>query len=281
MMRVLGIGDNVCDKYITLNETYPGGQALNFAVNARLSGTEAAYLGVFGSDACAELVKTALDRLGIDRSRCRQYPGENGYAEVSVENGERIFLRSNQGGVAAQHRLSLSSRDLAYIAGFDHVHTTNNGHTDTLLALIKSTGVSLSYDFSKSWTDYEKLRRICPFIDFAFLSGAGLSQRQIEDAMSEMAIRGCGQVVATNGAESALYFDGGQIHTFRPEKAEIVDSLGAGDAFAAGFIVSYFSKLEVIAQHKDTQAYRQAIQACLADAAALALKACMHYGAFR
>ena len=33
-MKVIGIGDNVCDKYIHLNMMFPGGQALNFAVYA-------------------------------------------------------------------------------------------------------------------------------------------------------------------------------------------------------------------------------------------------------
>ena len=35
-MKVIGIGDNVCDKYIHLNTMFPGGQALNFAVYAKM-----------------------------------------------------------------------------------------------------------------------------------------------------------------------------------------------------------------------------------------------------
>lgn len=31
---VIGIGDNVCDKYIHLKTMFPGGQALNFAAYA-------------------------------------------------------------------------------------------------------------------------------------------------------------------------------------------------------------------------------------------------------
>ena len=36
-MKVIGIGDNVCDKYEHLKMMFPGGQAMNFAVYAFLS----------------------------------------------------------------------------------------------------------------------------------------------------------------------------------------------------------------------------------------------------
>ena len=32
MIKVLGIGDNVCDKYLHIKTIYPGGNALNIAV---------------------------------------------------------------------------------------------------------------------------------------------------------------------------------------------------------------------------------------------------------
>lgn len=40
MIRVLGIGDNVCDKYLHTRTIYPGGNALNIAVFGKLLGME-------------------------------------------------------------------------------------------------------------------------------------------------------------------------------------------------------------------------------------------------
>ena len=34
MVKVLGLGDNVCDIYLNERTMYPGGQAVNFAVYA-------------------------------------------------------------------------------------------------------------------------------------------------------------------------------------------------------------------------------------------------------
>ena len=53
MLRVLGLGDNVVDKYMHIRTMYPGGNALNFAVYAKMFGIEAGYLGVFGDDEAA------------------------------------------------------------------------------------------------------------------------------------------------------------------------------------------------------------------------------------
>ena len=47
--RVIGIGDNVCDKYYPSKIMYPGGQAMNFSVYAKKMGADSAYMGVFGS----------------------------------------------------------------------------------------------------------------------------------------------------------------------------------------------------------------------------------------
>ena len=54
MMNVIGIGDNVVDKYVHTQTMYPGGNALNFAAYAAMLGHNAAYLGIFGNDAAAE-----------------------------------------------------------------------------------------------------------------------------------------------------------------------------------------------------------------------------------
>ena len=60
-MRLIGIGDNVCDVYLHLAEMFPGGQALNVAVFAKMQGIDSAYLGVFGDDEVAEHIEKRRD----------------------------------------------------------------------------------------------------------------------------------------------------------------------------------------------------------------------------
>ena len=75
MLRVLGLGDNVVDKYMHIRTMYPGGNALNFAVYAKMFGMEAGYLGVFGDDEAAAHVYDTIRGLGLELSHCRFYPG--------------------------------------------------------------------------------------------------------------------------------------------------------------------------------------------------------------
>ena len=46
MVRMIGIGDAKMDKNITDMIAYPGGQAMNIAVNAKLQGAQAALSAV-------------------------------------------------------------------------------------------------------------------------------------------------------------------------------------------------------------------------------------------
>ena len=133
MVKVLGLGDNVCDVYLHTGTMYPGGQAVNFAVYAGQLGAQADFMGVFGGDAVARHVQSTLDEKGVGRSHCRSYPGENGFARVTLVEGDRVFMGSNRGGVLQEHPIYLEQADLDYIAGFDLVHTTNNGFVDSLL----------------------------------------------------------------------------------------------------------------------------------------------------
>ena len=49
-MRVIGIGDNVVDRYTNKRIMFPGGNAVNFAAYAAQCGADSAYLGVIADD---------------------------------------------------------------------------------------------------------------------------------------------------------------------------------------------------------------------------------------
>lgn len=92
MMNVIGIGDNVVDKYVHTQTMYPGGNALNFAAYAAMLGHNAAYLGIFGNDAAAEHVMQVLDKVGVKlatlsaggrRERLRTAENRRGRTDIS------------------------------------------------------------------------------------------------------------------------------------------------------------------------------------------------------
>lgn len=236
-VRLLGVGDNVSDQYVHQNTMYPGGQALNVAAFANLQGAQAGFLGAFGDDAPAGHIQGVLKELGVDTARCRRYSGENGAARVTLEQGDRVFLGSNKGGVLRLHPLCLDEEDLAYIRTYHVVHTSNNSYLDGELHKIRSSGVVLSYDFSLQWKDGERLARVAPAVDIAFLSCSELDDSQARELLSRIHAMGCRLVVGTRGALGALIFDGTQFIVQPSRYVEPVDTMGAGDAFASALLV--------------------------------------------
>ena len=45
--RILAVGDSVCDKYLSREKMYPGGQCVNTCVYSGMNGADSAYLGNF------------------------------------------------------------------------------------------------------------------------------------------------------------------------------------------------------------------------------------------
>lgn len=282
VIKVLGLGDNVCDVYLHTGTMYPGGQALNVAVYASQLGAEADYMGVFGEDAIARHIQAVLDEKGMGRSHCRQYKGENGFARVTLEDGDRVFKGSNRGGVLREHPIYLDEDDLAYVDGFQLVHTTNNGFTDDLLPALHKLSPMISYDFSFRWNEEDRVERVCPYLDFAFLSCSDLGDQETGELCRRLHEKGCGVVTATRGSKGATVYDGSRFYEQAPDLVKAVDTMGAGDSFAAAMLVSVGKALE--AEGKALWASEliraEILPRALKEAAAFAAHTCLVRGAF-
>ena len=54
-MRLIAVGDNVTDCYVDAGVYFPGGNAVNVAVNCKKNGAERVeYIGIFGDDENAQ-----------------------------------------------------------------------------------------------------------------------------------------------------------------------------------------------------------------------------------
>ncbi len=242
---------------------YPGGNAVNVAVHARRLGCESAYIGCLGSDAAGELIYNALVEEGVDVSRVRRMAGENAYCDIRLVDGERVF-GDFSGGMVDQ--LTLEDSDMAYLSRFDLVHTSVYSFVDEKLPEIKERAQFLSYDFSNEW-DQQLLEKILPLVDFALISNP------TEDICSHLPLlrwaAGLGpkMVMATSGEQGSAVYDGKELFV-QPVAAtdNVVDTLGAGDAFAACFLTRYLEK--------------ETIEKALQEAAKYAANECTQHGAF-
>ncbi|TWE01039.1 sugar/nucleoside kinase (ribokinase family) [Neobacillus bataviensis] len=265
MMKVLGIGDNVVDKYVHIKTMYPGGNALNFSVFAKRLGVEAAFLGTFGDDKEAEHVEGVLMELEIDLSHCRHFHGENGCARVTLEDGDRVFLGSNSGGVTRENPFQLTEEDIEYIKGFSIMHTGLYSHTGHILEELSTLGVPLSFDFSDDFQQ-EEIDRNNSYVDFAFFSCSHLTNEETEQFLKANRKKDGQILVATRGSDPAIAFDGKEYYYQTPDFVKAVDTMGAGDSFITAFLLHFLKSNDIAAS--------------MMEAAAFAAKSCLVEGSF-
>ena len=263
MISVIGVGDNTVDRYLHLGKMFPGGNSVNVPVLAHRQGCPAAYIGWLANDPHGLLVYNSLKEEGIDLSHCRMIEGENAFCEVSLKEGDRIFGDFSE-GVCDQ--ITLDAQDLKFISGFDLVHTSVYSFITPFLQQLRSASKTLSYDFSQEW-DEDSLAETLPFIDIALISNTVDNINENKELIHYVSSFGPGIVLVTSGACGALLYDGRQFfhQPIQPVEA-IVDTLGAGDAFVARFMVDYLSGIT--------------ITAALENAAVSAAKTCLYHGAF-
>ena len=200
----------------------------------RRLGAEASYLGCLGDDAGGEILLEALTAEDVDVSRVRRLSGANARARIAHENGDRRFVGSIPG---VRGRYDLEDDDFAFVASHDLTHTTINSDLDSVLPRIASSARRLSYDFSEKWTP-EHLARTLPLIDFAFLSAPRRSIGECEELRSRCLELGASTLAITRGSEGALVGSRDQRWQQRAAPVHVIDSLGAGDGFIAGFLLA-------------------------------------------
>ena len=273
-MKIIGIGDNVVDDYTEIRTMFPGGNALNVSVYASMLGCESAYLGVFGNDDAAAHVQRTLADLGVDSSHCRRADGPNGRAVLTIEDGERVFVSSNEGGISKSVPMEFIFNDPEYLQTFSLIHTSAYSYMDVQLSRIQSLDPLVSYDFSDDF-DAERALSLCRYIDIGFFSCAEMNEQAILDFLKKAVSRGCSIAVATRGHQGAILFEGQSWYRQDPHPVTPTDTLGAGDAFISGFLVSYVGGKADTSNQPDSL-----IKESLEKAALFAAEICQLQGAF-
>jgi sugar/nucleoside kinase (ribokinase family) len=228
-----------------------GGSAANVAMFAALTGTKSRFIGQVGNDALGQQLCSALQQAGVDV--CVVNEGRTGSIVVLVQpNGERTFLTDR--GVASH--LSLVDASLIASVGILHVPSyslVTEPLASTSLLYIKaaqSLGAVISVDASSTSVlehfgvaRYKSLiQSIQPQVflcneDEAALLGVGATE----------GMPGAALTVIKRGAHSTLAISQNNEHceVAVTPVASIVDTTGAGDAFAAGFLPAFVATNDV------------------------------------
>jgi len=243
-VRVTAVGDCGVDRYLNLGRDRPGGITLNFAAHARRLFPASDTVGVvtaLGTDHEASLVRRAIAALGLDAC-VAELEGATSIQYIDREpSGEKIFVRYEQ-GVLGGYRLGAREREV--IARSDVfvavVYSQIEGFFDSVMGAPSPGLRAVDFGDLACVTGgpgiVERYRDGFHVGFFGLAAGEGA----VIDELERLARRHRRLLVVTLGAQGSLAL-GGERRLACPavEVPRVVDTTGAGDTFAAGFLREY------------------------------------------
>ncbi|MDT7840949.1 adenosine kinase [Streptomyces justiciae] len=213
------------------------GQSGDFvALGVHALGLRAHHIDVVGDDHEGDMVRALHRDRGIPFTEVRSASGTKRAVNLVGPDGRRLSLYDITRGQDTDRLPEDTLRTLAGTARHAHVVITHPcAHA---LPVLREAGVTVSTDLHNWDGENPYHEAFALAADLVFLSTTALADP--EATMRDIAARGVASVVvATAGAEGAyLLADGELTHVPAVEPpAPVVDSNGAGDAFAAAFLL--------------------------------------------
>lgn len=236
-MQVAGVGFCCIDVYENLDRLYPTGNSVDFVIHMSRLGADASMVSVVGGDPYGALMIDKLREERIDVTHMHtQEDGHTAIFRMDLNGNDRVHKEKVEGVMGD---FCLSEGDLAFILQHQAIHTNLSGRINHHLADLRSQGIQIIYDFSTR-TKRDVSEQILPHTDYAFFSYLQ------EDSEMEPFIRwahalGPRIVVVTLGEQGSVAYDGERFYRAGIVPAEVVNTVGAGDSFCAGFMYGQLS----------------------------------------
>ena len=240
-MRLAAVGSNCIDYYKNINKITPGGGPLNVAVYAVRNGNEASYIGPVGNDEYGRIIYEAVKNKGVDVSHLKIVEGKTAVSEVKLINNERVFGEYDEGVLS---NYTLSEEDIDFISSHDAVICDLWGKVGKQFKQLKERNIITAFDCANRPDDEEALS-VMPYTDYLFFS-ADKDNDELRKQMITYQNKGSKMVIAMLGKEGSLCYDGSIFHKFGIVKCDnLVDTMGAGDSYIAGFLEGIVGKLDI------------------------------------
>ncbi len=265
--RILGDGETAADREqleripeyegaeLKLAGTSPGGSAANTVYGLGKLGINAGFCGVVGNDAEGRILLEDFKAVGVDTSQIKVKLGaETGLARCFSDKLNFRYISVTPG---ANSLLATNDIDLDYLNQAEVLHISSfvdDAQLEVLLGLVDKLDSSVKISFSPGELYATKGLKALNLI-LARTHLLFVNEKEIErltgkgfQTGAEVCLKqGCHIVVVTLGkgtgyktvmATSYIRTNGNE-HAIEPANKEIIsslDTIGAGDAFAAGFL---------------------------------------------
>jgi len=227
-----------------------GGNSANTAVVIAQFGHHVSWLGNLADDTNVQFITADLDAFGVDYSLAPVIGDSatpTSYIAQSRATGSRTIVHYRKLPELQQNHLpSISWSD------FDWVHVEGRNETQTLL-LLQAIRALPESQRPRISLEIEKIRQtesqLIPFADVIFFSRDYVQQKGFSNASAFIHAQkaGVGQTFVIPWGNQGAYAFASQQVFFSPALSvdKVVDSIGAGDSFIAGFVHAQLSAQDV------------------------------------
>lgn len=231
--QLVCFGSTCVDYYTDHNGGTPfiGGGPLNMAVHASKLGIRTAMVSAAGTDRYGMMFRNALKYNNVDDSHFYLLEGKSPLCEVTMNGTERI-LGDYEEGVLADFRLS--EEDIRFICDADICVTDLWGNQSHAFRKIRRSSASLAFDCADR-PDDPMAQDALKYADILFFS-AEEDSHDLRAKMCSMMRRGR-IITATLSKNGSVSLDDDGFHLCGIKPCEnIIDTMGAGDSYIAGFL---------------------------------------------
>jgi fructokinase len=226
---------------------YPGGAVFNTAIGLGLLGIETQFLCGMSSDFLGDILRDGLDAAGVDHSPSPKLVAPCTVAFVKLVDGQATYAFYDEN--SAMRTLTVAPAIDANALFFGGISLVGYGCGDTFEALmlreaparVTMIDPNIRPSFIRDVVAYRaRIDRMMEAADIIKLSDEDLhwfeGEGDLPDLARGLVAKGAKLVCITEGADGVTGYSA-EHEVFVPsERADVVDTVGAGDTFNAGLL---------------------------------------------
>jgi sugar/nucleoside kinase (ribokinase family) len=222
-----------------------GSSSAIFAHNLARLGSTVGFSSSIGSDSLGPICIERLAEAKIDLTRVRRFDGKITGLTVILPQGWERYILTYPGTMA---EFSIADLDLDYVFDAKHLHVASyflqraiQPSLEQIFREAKAAGLTTSLDTNDDPDDCwpADIHKLFPHLDLLMpneheacrMAGVDDVEKAIEILSKKVKT-----LVLKRGSKGAMVCSGDKRFTALPLSVEVVDAVGAGDSFNAGFL---------------------------------------------
>ena len=230
-----------------------GSSSAIFACGAARLGLRVAFIGVCGDDVFGHFMLEEMSKRNVDISNVIvRADGQTGLSVILNNQSDRAILTHS--GLIAELQASDIPDDLLQQSRHLHVasYFLQNKLQPDLPELFRrahslglTTSLDTNYDPSEKWLGFDELLSVTDVFLPNQTEAVSITQANDIESVSRQLAQKAKLVAIKLGADGALACSDGAVARSESISVNVIDTVGAGDSFDAGFMYGYLNNWQI------------------------------------